>query len=46
LNESHSATYKDVYLSCERWWLLLSLSDSAAFNLLVLAEDHNLMKKK
>lgn len=32
LNESHSATYKGVYLSCERRQLLFSLSDSAAFN--------------
>lgn len=46
LNESHSKTYRGVYLSCERWQLLLSLSVSAAFILLVLAADHNLMTKK
>lgn len=45
LNESHSATYRGVYLSCEGWQLLLSLSDSVAFNLLVLAADHKLMNK-
>lgn len=46
LNESHSATYKGMYLSCERWQLLLSLSVSAAFNLLVLTVDHKPTTKK